>query len=124
METFSGLLAPATAAHIHCCGPAGVNEPVVLPFSAAQGFPFGATSGTFSHTFDLNTDLSPGTITAAQFVAGLEGGETYANIHDTPFPGGEIRGQLAAVPEPRAFFALAGCLIVLGVMRRFRKQMN
>jgi len=41
-----------------------------------------------------------------------------------PFMGGEIRGQLAAVPEPRAFFALAGCLIVLGVMRRFRKQMN
>jgi len=122
METFSGLLAPATAAHIHCCGPAGMNEPVVLPYSAAQGFPFGATSGTFTHTFDLNTDLSG--ITTAAFVAGLENAQTYANIHDVPFPGGEIRGQLAAVPEPRAFFALAGCLIVLGVMRRLRKQMN
>jgi len=122
METFSGLTAAATAAHIHCCGPVGMNEPVVLPFSAAQGFPFGASSGTFTHTFNLNTDLSG--ITPATFVAGLQSGQAYANIHNDPNLGGEIRGQLAAVPEPRAFFALAGCLIVLGVMRRFRKQMN
>ena|ERR1700694_4414320 len=46
--SFSGLLAPATAAHIH--GPAnpGTNAPVLIIFT---GFP-NATSGTYpSHTF-------------------------------------------------------------------------
>src|SRR5207248_2408001 len=41
-ETFTGLTAPATAAHIHCCSPPGVSSAVVLPFPA---FP-AATSGT------------------------------------------------------------------------------
>jgi hypothetical protein len=120
VETFSGLLSDATAAHIHCCAPEGTNAPVVLPFTAAQGFPFGATSGTFTHTFDLNTDLTG--ITPVDFVAELESGQTYANIHDALNPGGEIRGQLAAVPEPNSFFALAGCLLALGAFRWFRRQ--
>ena len=120
METFSGLVAAASAAHIHCCAPAGTNAPVALPFLAAEGFPSGSTSGTFNHTFNLTTDLSG--ITAAAFVAGLETGNTYANIHDSVFPGGEIRGQLAAVPEPNTCVVLAGCLLALGLLRRVRKQ--
>src|SRR4051812_29974040 len=48
-ESYSGLVAPAAAAHIHCCGPVGVNEPVAVPFT---GFP-AATSGTYLQTFDL-----------------------------------------------------------------------
>jgi hypothetical protein len=117
METFGGLVAPASAAHIHCCAPAGTNAAVALPFLA---FPFGVTSGTFNHTFNLATDLSG--ITAAAFVAGLQTGNTYANIHDSVFPGGEIRGQLAAVPEPNSFVLLAGCMLALGLLRRVRKQ--
>ena len=27
-------------------------------------------------------------------------GQAYANIHDATYPGGEIEGQLATVPEP------------------------
>src|SRR5436190_3749866 len=54
-ENFTGLSSPATGAHIHCCTPPGGNAPVQLPFSAADGFPFGSTSGTFSHTYDLAT---------------------------------------------------------------------
>ena len=42
-ETFTGLTTPASAAHIHCCGPVGVNEIVAVPFTP---FP-NTTSGTF-----------------------------------------------------------------------------
>jgi hypothetical protein len=106
-EVFSGLTTPAAAAHIHCCGPVGVNEPVAVPFT---GFP-AATSGTYMNSFDLtltstynSTFLTAngGTAVSAEaaFIAGLNSFQTYANIHDATFPGGEISGQLAQVPEP------------------------
>jgi hypothetical protein len=106
-EVFSGLTASASAAHIHCCGPIGVNEPVAVPFT---GFP-SATSGTYMNSFDLTLastytaaflTANGGTPASAEaaFIAGLNTFQTYANIHDTIFPGGEIRGQLAQVPEP------------------------
>src|SRR5262249_11343595 len=118
-ENFSGLTAPASAAHIHCCGLPGTLQPVVLPFTAAEGFPVGATSGTFSHTFNLAADLAG--ITVAAFIAALEGGQAYANIHDTNFPVGEIRGQLAT-PLPAALPLFATGLGVLGLLGWRRKK--
>src|SRR5437879_9219651 len=106
IETFDNLASPASAAHIHCCGPASTNVAVALPFT---GFP-NATVGTYAHTFDLDTDLAGG-MTAATFIAGLESGSAYANIHDSTFPGGEIRGQLAPVPEPNTVVLLGGSLL-------------
>jgi hypothetical protein len=112
VETFSALTTAASAAHIHCCAPAGVNAAVALPF---VGFP-NTVSGTYTHTFNLNTDLTG--ITPAAFIAGLQTGNTYANIHDPTFPGGEIRGQLAAVPEPNSVVLLGGCLLAVALLRR------
>jgi hypothetical protein len=79
--TFANLTTPQTAAHIH--GPAlpGVNAGILI------GFPL----GTFS-------DL-PFTITPTQ-VNWLKTGQTYVNVHSQQYPGGEIRGQLAPIPEP------------------------
>jgi hypothetical protein len=103
-ETFAGLIGgTASGAHIHCCAAPGTNAPIQIPFTLADGFPLGATSGTFSHTYDLSTSLllAGSVTTEAAFITGLESGLAYVNIHDASFPGGEIRGQLVpTVPEP------------------------
>jgi CHRD domain-containing protein len=80
---------------------------VAVPFT---NFP-NTISGTYTNTFDLtaagtynSTFLanSGGTAALAEsvLITGLETGLAYTNIHDAEFPAGEIRGQLAAVPEP------------------------
>jgi CHRD domain-containing protein/PEP-CTERM motif-containing protein len=131
-EVFSGLTVPATAAHIHCCGPIGVNEPVAVPFT---GFP-SATSGTYSMTFDLTltasytgafVTASGGTAAQAEaaLIAALNAGKTYANIHDPTFPGGEIRGQLQAVPEPTtAGLLLLGLGTIVVTQIRAKRQVK
>ena len=107
---FAGLTANASAGHIHCCVPVGVNGPVVVPFS---GFP-AAMSGTYSNNF---TGLS------AANVNGIKNGLAYINIHNSSFPGGEIRGQLAAVvPEAATWgMMILGFGVVGGAMRARRR---
>jgi len=131
--TFSGLTSNDTMAHIHCClaSPflAGVNVGVATTVPAFPGFPLGVTEGTYPLTlFDLTqptiynpafVTLEGGTIPLARnaLVAGIEGGETYLNIHTTLFPNGEIRGFL--VPEAATLLLLsAGLAGLAGVAWR------
>jgi len=130
-ETFSGLIGgTAAAAHIHCCAVPGVNAIVSVPFS---GFP-PATSGTYLHTFDLTQSATyngafvtanGGTAASAEaaLIAGLNSGLAYANIHNSTFPGGEIRGQLAAIPEP-ATLSLTGLALVGALLIRVRRRIS
>ena len=140
--TFSGLTTPTTAAHIHCCqlqpgNPASVGVatavPTFPPVGGSLGFPLGVTSGTFqSGVYDLTQPLiyNPAFITAqgslaaaeAALIAGLQNGLTYFNIHTTANPGGEIRGQLNAVPLPTALPLFATGLGVLGLLRWRKKR--
>jgi len=118
-EVFSGLTGgTAAAAHIHCCAPVGTNVGVAIPFT---GFP-AATSGTYNNTFDLTLDATyngtflstnggTAALAEAALIAGLNSFQSYANIHNTTFGGGESRGQLAIAPEP----ATTG-LMLLGLM--------
>ncbi len=133
--TFSGLLGNTTAAHFHCCTPPGVNAMVATTVPTFPGFPLGVTSGTYSQTFDLTlaSTYNPafiaaqgGTVAGAQavFVAGLRSGLTYFNIHTNLFPGGEIRGQLTAVPEPATMILLGTGLAGVGAAMRKRRQTN
>jgi CHRD domain/Secretion system C-terminal sorting domain len=79
---FSGLTANASAAHFHSAA-AGTNGPVVVDF-VSQGFPVGGRSGEFVKVMNL---------TEAQAVD-LMTGNLYVNVHNTTFPGGEIRAQI------------------------------
>jgi hypothetical protein len=127
--TFSGLTSNDTAAHIHCCAPLGTNAGVATTVPAFQGFPLGATSGSyFSAVFDLTqpTIYNPAFVTSqgglipaeAALIAGVQNGMTYLNIHTMNFPGGEIRGQLFATPEPSTFLLLGSGLAGLLLWRR------
>jgi hypothetical protein len=135
--TFSGLGTNTVAAHIHCCLPAsflnGVNVGVATTVPAFVGFPLGVTSGTYvSQVFDLtqaaiyNTTPVTGFVALqggipqaeAAFIAGIQNGRTYLNIHTVQFGGGEIRGFLTAVPEPGTLFLLASGLMGLYFARR------
>ena len=116
--TFAGLSVPAAAGHIHCCTAPGTNVGVALGFT---GFP-AATSGSYSNSF--LPGAYTGANTFASVLAGTIAGQSYVNIHSASFPGGEIRGFLAAaVPEPSTYgLMLAGMALVAGASRRAVKR--
>ena len=94
---FSGLTGTENNAHFH--GPAvpGMIAGVQVPLP-----PGSPKSGSAT--------LEPEQV--SQLLAGL----WYINIHSTHSPGGEIRGQVLAVPEPATLLLLAlgsGALVVL-----------
>jgi hypothetical protein len=74
---YSGLSAPATAAHIHGPADPGANAGIVVPFSGNLASPIKGSA----------------TLTDAQ-IAQLEAGKWYVNIHTEANKPGEIRGQL------------------------------
>jgi hypothetical protein len=133
--SFSGLLAPTTASHIHCCTPLPDTGTAIVATTTPSftGFPLGVTSGTYDHTFDTTlattynsvfiTD-NGGTVDSAlaALLTGLNKGDAYLNVHSTMFPGGEIRGFLAAVPEPSTWAMMILGFAGIGFMRYRRRN--
>lgn len=115
---FSGLTAPATAAHIHCC--------TATPFSGVIGVFLGfpafpsATAGAYDNVFTLPS------ANFATLFNGIEEGRAYVNIHNVNFPGGEIRGflipaQLSSIPEPATLVLLLAGFGLAGTTTRRRR---
>ena len=101
--TPSLLSAPETEAHIHGPAPPGMEAPVL--FSLPLGTP--KTDTIVGLTSEQQTQL----------LSGL----WYVNVHTTPFPGGEIRGQI--VPEPSTLtLAALGLLGLIAYGWRRRRQ--
>ncbi|WP_017667450.1 CHRD domain-containing protein [Sandarakinorhabdus sp. AAP62] len=125
--SFTGLTAPLTVAHAHCCAAAGANAGVAIDF-----LPPSLSAGSFSRLYDLTlaSTYTGGFITAsggtaalaqARFLTALDAGQVYFNLHTSTFPGGEIRGNLGAVPEPSSWAMLIAGFGLVGAAARRRR---
>jgi hypothetical protein len=111
--TFTSLTGNTTAAHIHAptASPFSGTAGVATTTPTFPGFPLGVTAGAYAVHLDLTQESSfnpafilanggtPATAEAA-LAAAMANGQSYLNLHTTAFPGGEIRGFLAPIPEP------------------------
>jgi hypothetical protein len=131
---FSGLLGTTTASHIHAptAAPFTGNAGVATTVPYFLGFPLGVTFGTYDHVLDLTSASSynpafvtanGGTVAGAEtaLINALNEGRSYLNIHTTMFPGGEIAGYLALVPEtPSTALLLLMAVLALAGFARYR----
>jgi hypothetical protein len=97
--SYSGLEAPALFAHIHF-GNRFTSGGVAAFLCGGGGKPACPTpEGTVSGTITAADVVGPAGQGIAsgefgEFVSAIRAGLTYANVHSTKFPAGEIRGQI------------------------------
>ena len=129
-NSFSNLAGNVTLMHLH--GPAGINSTasvlVDLVVNAASPVIAAGVSGLTPSSSPFFSNSS----TNGSFVGGvtlnptneqhLMAGLLYLNVHTTAFGPGEIRGNLAPVPEPSSMAIVGIGLIGFGVWKRRNKK--
>lgn len=136
--TSSGLGSNAAAAAFGTTGVASLDFAVVQSNSGTL-VPLGSTSlSGFDQTYNMNLASGFGagflaapanggnTISAFNLlVSQAQLGRAYFNVHSASVPGGEIRGFLAAVPEPSSVALLSAVGVGLfGFAWRKRRKMS
>jgi hypothetical protein len=101
--SYAGLEGDVQQAHIHF-GKRAINGGITVFLcsnlgNGPAGTPACPASGTVSRTVGVADVLAPGTqgIEAgnyAELAAAMRAGHTYANVHSTKWPSGEIRAQI------------------------------
>ena len=100
---YTGIQTPVLFAHIHV-GQPNVNGGVTVFFCGGGGRPACPPNGTVEGDFTANDVLALVTQqlevnNLAKLLAAIRAGKTYANVHSTTSPGGEIRGQIQPSTE-------------------------
>jgi hypothetical protein len=88
------------------------NDMIVTPFATGIG---GTISGKWDAPEGNNTTLT------AQ-LANILNGRSYINFHTTQFGGGEVRGNIAAVPEPSTWAMMILGFAGVGFMAYRRRK--
>ena len=111
-ETYSGLQGTVTQSHIHIAQ-LGVNGSIVIflcqtaanpdPTGLAPPCPQqGSVSGEILAANVIAGSMAPQQLAAGDLAAvlsAIRAGAAYANVHTTPSPGGEIRGQIRIIAK-------------------------
>jgi hypothetical protein len=133
---FQNLSSPTLFGHLHCCVPRTANTPVAIEYTDNPAFPLGVTSGSFDVTYDLlsastystaflNNNGGTAVLARAALILGLNNGLGYINIHTIGNRGGELRGQLAGIPEPASWgMMIVGFGFAGGALRRRRQSVR
>jgi hypothetical protein len=110
---FTDLTGDVTAMHIHDAGDNDFssNGGVLEGLNGLSGFDASLSSGGFDGFVD---------ITDAGDIASLLNGNLYINVHTADNGGGELRGNLVAVPEPSSMAVC--CLVGIACVSRRRRK--
>jgi len=88
------------------------NQITIVPASTGVGF---TISGTWDAPEGNGTTLT-------EQLPNILAGRSYINFHTNQFPGGEIRGNITAVPEPSTMALLGFGIAALGAASRKRRS--
>ncbi|MEQ1853205.1 MAG: CHRD domain-containing protein [Chthoniobacteraceae bacterium] len=123
---FTNLTGAISGAHIH--GPAITPTPFtttagVVVNLQTNAVTTGYTSASFTTTTSASAGTSSGSVTLdATREAQLMASQLYINIHTATNGGGEIRGNLVAVPEPSSVGLAALGLMGIASGSRMRRR--